>query len=51
MELRRKADEQTAEKTAALDSEIVAEADQLRHAAEQKLDQAAAMVVERIVGG
>ena len=41
---------QTAEKTAALDSEMLAEADQLRRAAELKLEDAAALVVERIVG-
>ena len=48
--LREKADRQTAEKTAALDGEILAEAEQLRRAAEQKLEDAAALVVERIVG-
>ena len=40
----------TAEKTAALDGEMLAQADQLRRAAELKLDDAAALVVERIVG-
>ena len=50
-ELRKKADEQTAEKTAALDGDILAEADKLRRAAELKLEDAAALVVERIVGG
>ena len=48
--LREKAEKQTAEKTAALDSEILAEADRLRRTAEQKLKDAAALVVERIVG-
>ena len=48
--LREKAEQQTAEKTAALDSEMLAEADQLRRAAELKLEDAAALVVERIVG-
>ena len=48
--LREKAEQQTAEKTAALDGEMLAQADQLRRAAELKLDDAAALVVERIVG-
>ena len=48
--LREKAEKQTAEKTAALDNEMLAEADRLRHAAELKLEDAAALVVERIVG-
>ena len=48
--LKEKAEKQTAEKTAALDDEIRAEAEQLRTAAEQKLEDAAALVVERIVG-
>ena len=48
--LREKAEKQTAEKTAALESEMLAEADGLRRAAEQKLEDAAALVVERIVG-
>jgi F0F1-type ATP synthase membrane subunit b/b' len=50
-ELRRKAEEQTAEKTAALENEMIREADALRKAAEGKLEEAAAAVVERIVGG
>ena len=50
-ELRKKAGEQTAEKTAALEKEIAAEADDLRRSAELKLKDAAALVVERIVGG
>ena len=50
-ELRKKADGQTAEKTAALDGEMVAEAKKLRDAATQKLEKAAAIVLERIVGG
>ncbi len=50
-ELRKKADTQAAEKTAALEGDLVAEADQLRRMAEQKLETAAAVVVERIVGG
>ena len=49
-ELREKAEKQTAEKTASLDQEILAEADRLRRTAEQKLEDAAALVVERIVG-
>ena len=49
--LREKAERQTAEKTAALEDEIRAEAEQLRQAAGQKLEDAAALVVERIVGG
>ena len=48
--LREKAEKQTAEKTAALDGEMLAEADRLRRAAELKLEDAAALVVERIVG-
>ena len=48
--LKEKAELQTAEKTAALDSEILAEADQLRRTAELRLEDAAALVVERIVG-
>ena len=48
--LREKAGLQTAEKTAALDGEIQAEAEQLRRKAEEKLNEAAALVVERIVG-
>ena len=50
-ELFRKAEEQTAGKTAALDGEFAAEAAALRNAAEQKLEAAAALIVERIVGG
>ena len=50
-ELRRKADEQTAEKTAVLDGEFASEAAALRSKAEQKLEAAAALIVERIVGG
>ena len=49
-ELRKKADKQTAEKTAALDAEILSEAESLRKAAEGKLEKAAALVVERITG-
>ena len=49
--LRKKAAEQTAEKTAAFESEVSAEAESLRKAAEAKLKDAAAFVVERIVGG
>ena len=48
--LREKAEKQTAEKTAALDGEMLAEADRLRRAAELKLEDAAARVVERLVG-
>ena len=48
--LKEKAEKQTAEKTAALDQDILTEADQLRQSAEQKLKDAAALVVERIVG-
>ena len=49
--LREKAQKQTAEKTAAMAAEIEKEANQLRQAAELKLEDAAALVVERIVGG
>ena len=49
-ELRRKADEQISQKTAAMESEIAAEAERLRQSAERKLSDAAAIVVERIVG-
>ena len=50
-ELRKKADEQTAEKTAVLDGEFASEATALRSKAEEKLEAAAALIVERIVGG
>ena len=49
-ELRKKAYKQTVEKTAALDAEILSEAESLRKAAEGKLEKAAALVVERITG-
>ena len=48
-ELRQKADVQTAAKTAAMEEKIAEEADKLRKAAEEKLDAAAALIVERIV--
>ena len=48
-ELRQQADIQTAAKTAAMEKTIAEEAEKLRKAAEDKLDAAAALVVERIV--
>ena len=48
---KKEAAEQTAEKTAAFEGEVTAEADGLRKAAEAKLKDASAFVVERIVGG
>ena len=48
--LREKAEKQTSEKVAALEHESQLEAEQLRSAAEGKLGDAAALVVERIVG-
>ena len=46
-----KADEQIAGKTAAMESEFAAEAENLRQIAEHRLKDTAAIVVERIVGG